>query len=462
MSTLACRKTILGCAWPFGRPAFFRGWRSLATALCTVFLFVGAALAEEPFDPTPHGKPTRESLPNGGYREVYKNKKGERLKEDEFDGAGIKKRTRRIFGYHPNGKEEKIAISKYGVTAGGTVYTPEVETTTYNKDGTPTERSVTKFDEKGASTTKTKTTWPPGSGKDGVTTKYKWNPKLKGPDFTGTPLEGTELPGNWEEEKPRKEKKEKKDRGDSSYTPPTENTASYFRAGEVELRAFAIYAVGNAQETVSRTVHETRTVVRDKKVEKVVLEDVQGKPGLTPVTKEIIEPTEVRERFSRQENTAVGPYSDHAFGAGLDAKFFPCRHVGIGVEGDWLSAENDAWSVFATVTGRYPIEGRCHIAPYVVAGIGGQFADDSRLVGMVGLGVEKRFSPSCGTFIEGRYLFDGNEQNVFELHAGVSMAFGGSDETPGENISLPRERGTGASRSVSWGHIDPLAKELRP
>ena len=293
-----------------------------------------------------------------------------------------------------------------------------------------------------------------------MTRKYKWNPELKGPDFTGTPYEGVELKGNWEEEKPKKEKKEKKDRGDSSYQ-PRDDTA-YFRAGEVQLRAFAVYAVGNAQETVSQTVHETRTVVRDRKVEKIVLEDVPGQQGLTPVKKEIIEPTEVRETVSRREETSAGPYGDHAFGAGIDAKYFPCRHVGVGVEGDWLSAENDAWSVFATVTGRCPIEGRCHIAPYVVAGIGGQFADDSRLVGMVGLGVEKRFSPRCGTFVEGRYLFDGNEQNVFELHVGVSMAFGGSDETPGENISIPHERGVDTERSVSWRHIDPLSKELRP
>ena len=97
-----------------------------------------------------------------------------------------------------------------------------------------------------------------------------------------------------------------------------------------------------------------------------------------------------------------------------------------------------------------------------MAGIGGQFADDSRLVGMGGLGVEKRFSPRCGTFIEGRYLFDGNSENVFEMHVGVSMAFGSSDETPGENISIPHERGGGSAQSDSWRHIDPLAKELRP
>lgn len=437
-----------------------RGWRSLATALCAVFLFSAAAQADEEFDNKPYGKPTREDLPNGGYKEVYKNKKGERVKEDDFDGSGVKKRTKQIHGYHPNGKEEKVSISKYGVTSKGTVYIPEIETTTYDKGGTATERTVSKYNEKNEPTTMTKTTWPPGSGKDGVTRKYKWNPELKGPDFTGTPYEGVELKGNWEEEKPKKEKKEKKDRGDSSYQ-PRDDTA-YFRAGEVQLRAFAVYAVGNAQETVSQTVHETRTVVRDRKVEKIVLEDVPGQQGLTPVKKEIIEPTEVRETVSRREETSAGPYGDHAFGAGIDAKYFPCRHVGVGVEGDWLSAENDAWSVFATVTGRCPIEGRCHIAPYVVAGIGGQFADDSRLVGMVGLGVEKRFSPRCGTFVEGRYLFDGNEQNVFELHVGVSMAFGGSDETPGENISIPHERGVDTERSVSWRHIDPLAKELRP
>ena len=415
-----------------------RGWRSLATALCTVLLFSGAALGKEPFDTTPHGKPTREDLPNGGYKEVYKNKKGERVKEEEFDGSGVKKRTKAIKGCHPNGKEEKVSVSKYGVTSKGTVYTPEIETTTYDKDGTPTERTVSKYNEKGEPATRTETTWPPGSGKDGVTRKYKWNPELKGPDLTGTPYEGVELKGNWEEEKPKKEKKEKKDRGDSSYTPRTENTAAFFRSSEVELRAFAVYAVGNAQETVSHTVHETRTVVRDKTVKKVVLEDIPGKPGLTPVTKEFVEPTEFRETVSRREDTTVGPFGDHAFGAGIDAKYFPCRHVGIGVEGDWLRAENDAWSVLATITARCPIEGRWHVAPYVVAGIGGQFADDSRLVGMVGLGVEKRFSPHCGAFVEARYLFDGNEENVCEIRTGISIVLGaGKNEPPGPVLIPP-------------------------
>ena len=436
-----------------------RGWRSLATALCAVILLVGAAQANDPFfDTTPYGKPTRENLPNGGYKEVYKNKKGERVKEDEFDGSGVKKRTKAIEGYHPNGKEEIIRISKYGVTSNGTVYTPEVERVTYDKDGTPTKRWVTKFNEKGEPTTGTKTTWPFGSGKDGVTKEYKWNPKLKGPDLTGTPFEGVELKGDWEEEKPKKEKKEH--RGGSSYEAP-QKTVAYFRAHELEINIFAISALGNAQEATNRTVRETRTVVRDRTVEKTVLEDIPGQPGLTPVTKEIVEPTEVRETVSHREETTVGPYSDNAFGFGMDAKYFVNRNVGIGVEGDWLSAEHDAWSVFATVTARCPIEGRWHVAPYAAAGIGGQFADDSRLVGMVGLGVEKRFSPGCGTFIEGRWLFDGNAQNVFELHVGVSMAFGGSDETPGENIPIPHERGGGTSQSVSWRHLDPLAKELQ-
>ena len=84
-----------------------RGWRSLANALCAVFLFSAAARADEEFDNRPYGKPTREDLPNGGYKEVYKNKKGERVKEDDFDGSGVKKRTKQIHGYHPNGKEEK-------------------------------------------------------------------------------------------------------------------------------------------------------------------------------------------------------------------------------------------------------------------------------------------------------------------------------------------------------------------
>ena len=85
--------------------------------------------------------------------------------------------------------------------------------------------------------------------------------------------------------------------------------------------------------------------------------------------------------------------ADHAWGGGLDAKYFFCRYVGVGIEG-WavdarqahenvfidfsdgifdrsVSHENNAVaSVLATLTLRYPIP--CtRFAPYVFAGGGG-------------------------------------------------------------------------------------------
>ena len=429
-----------------------------AMAFATALLFANAARAED-FDSNPAGNPTRENLPNGGYKEIYKNEKGERVKEEEFDGSGIQKSTKTIQGYHPNGQEKHTTVEEDGVDKKGNPITKKKTETTYNKDGLPTERIVEENDSNGNPKTRSVTKWPPGSGKDGVTEKFEWDQPLVTvvgkwvPEGKKTKFKKSKGPPPGSDDQPKK--KEDEDR------PRRSDDSSYFRAGEVQLRAFAVLAVGNAQETDSRTVHETRMVVRDRKVQKTVLEDIPGQPGLTPVTKEIVEPTEVRETVSHREETTVGPYDGHAFGFGMDAKYFVCRHVGLGVEGDWLSAEHDAWSVFATVTARFPLEGRCHVAPYAAAGIGGQFADDSRLVGMIAAGVEKRFSPVCGTFIEGRYLFDGNKENVFELRVGVSMAFGHSDETAGENISVPH-RGGGGARSVSWGQIDPLAKELRP
>jgi hypothetical protein len=50
----------------------------------------------------------------------------------------------------------------------------------------------------------------------------------------------------------------------------------------------------------------------------------------------------------------------------------------------------------------------------------------------------KRFSPSCGAFVEARYRFDGEEENVCAIRTGVSIAFGHSDEVPGRSLEIER------------------------
>jgi hypothetical protein len=420
--------------------------RGLLVLMATLFS-VGAAFAAD-FDPTPVGKPIREELPNG-YKEIYKNKNGERVQEDTFDPLGQKKSSKHVVDRHPNGKDKKVETTHYEQKAGQTVEA-RVETYEYDNKGVTTAHKEETIDRdaNGNIKKRTTTTFDPVTGEPtereitdaatGKKTHKVWDPAAK----------------KWKTVKPEKKEDGTRERGDSSFEPAPDSTV-YFHAGELQFRAFAVLAVGNAQKTVTHKVKETKTVTRDVTVEETELVDDPEVGAFVPVTKEIVVPTEFRETTEREEKETIGPYSDNAFGFGMDLKFFPCNHIGIGFEGDWLSAEHDAWTVLGTLTARYPIEGNLHIAPYLAAGLGGQFADTDRLVGMVAVGVEKRFSPVCGTFVEGRYLFDGDQQNVFELRAGVSFAFGPGKETTGQTV-IP-----GGTHSEAWGSINPLAKPLR-
>jgi hypothetical protein len=394
------------------------------------------------------GKPIREDLGNGSYKEIYKNKDGERVQEDTFDGLGQKKSSKHVLERHPNGKDKKTVTTTYEQKGGQTVDTKS-ETFEYDNKGKTTlhKDETIDRDANGNVKKRTITEYNPDTGEptqreiidaNGKKTNKVWDPEKK----------------KWKTVKPPAGGGSDESRSESSFEPSQDSTV-YFHAGELQLRAFAVLAVGNAQKTVTHKVKETKTVTRDDTVKETELVDIPGIPGLTPVTKEVVVPTEFRETTEHEEKETIGPYSDNAFGFGVDLKFFPCNHIGLGIEGDWLSADHDVWTTLATVTARYPMEGNLHIAPYFAAGLGGQFADTDRLVGMVALGVEKRFTPACGTFIEGRYLFDGDQQNVFELRVGLSVAFGPGKDPTGQTI-VP----TG-THSEAWGTINPLAKPLR-
>jgi hypothetical protein len=419
--------------------------RGLLVLLAVLF---GIGAVANAYDPTPSGKPIREEIPDGGHKEIYKNKAGERVQEDTFDALGQKKSSKFILDRHPNGREKQTQTNFYE-QKGGQMVESRTETFEYDNKGKTTlhKDETIDRDANGNVKKRTITTYDPATDEptereiidaNGKKTHKVWDPEKK----------------KWKTVKPEKKESGADERGDSSFEQPADS-AVYFRAGEVQVRAFAVFAAGNAQKTVTHKVKETRTVVRDVTVEETELVDDPNVGAFVPVTKEVVVPTEFRETVTREEKETIGPYHDHAFGFGMDAKYFVNRTVGIGVEGDWLSADHDAWSVFATVTARCPIEGSWHVAPYLAAGIGGQFADDDRLVGMVALGVEKRFNPTCGTFFEGRYLFDGDQQNVFELRVGVSFAFGPGKETTGQTV-IP-----GGTHSEAWSSINPLAKPLR-
>lgn len=156
---------------------------------------------------------------------------------------------------------------------------------------------------------------------------------------------------------------------------------------------------------------------------------------------------------------------DHAWGGGIDAKYFFARYFGLGVEGYGLALNENrgvrlfagngavddrdrrgaAGAVLGTLTLRYPIP--CtRFAPYVFAGGGAIFGgggsadvvfdndggiarvtrDDTRseLIGQFGGGFEIRFTPHIGVLNDFSWnVVDGSKNNFGMARTGINFAF---------------------------------------
>lgn len=149
---------------------------------------------------------------------------------------------------------------------------------------------------------------------------------------------------------------------------------------------------------------------------------------------------------------------DHAFGGGIDAKYFFRRYFGLGVQGFALSVNRDSNNQFSfttrddnsviggalgTFTFRYPIP--CsRFAPYAYVGVGGIFGggtangvfnnnvfqnnndnnDDARIMGQYGAGFEVRFTPHIGLINDIAYgHVEGGHNDFILVRSGVNFAF---------------------------------------
>ena len=158
--------------------------------------------------------------------------------------------------------------------------------------------------------------------------------------------------------------------------------------------------------------------------------------------------------------------ADHAWGGGVDFKYFFHRYFGVGIEGfavDARQAREDVFvdlsdatfsrtfnnhreaigSVLGTFTLRYPIH--CsRFSPYIWGGVGGIFGggerdnvvfengfihtehtgSESRAVGQVGGGMEVRLTPHIGWVSDFSWNFvDGPKNNFGMVRTGVNFAF---------------------------------------
>src|SRR6266700_2558512 len=158
--------------------------------------------------------------------------------------------------------------------------------------------------------------------------------------------------------------------------------------------------------------------------------------------------------------------ADHAWGGGIDLKYFFMRYFGVGIEGwavDARQARQDIFvdfsdnifqssvhhesnaigAVLGTLTLRYPIP--CtRFSPYIFGGGGGIFGggektnvvvndgiirteqtgSESRAIGQVGGGMEVRMTPHIGWVSDFSWNFvDGPKNNFGMVRTGVNFAF---------------------------------------
>lgn len=110
-------------------------------------------------------------------------------------------------------------------------------------------------------------------------------------------------------------------------------------------------------------------------------------------------------------------------GAGLGLSYFITRNLGVGVEG---YSENTTGpfidSASANLTLRLPLGGS-GVAPYVFGGGGQQFDLAKLYFGQAGVGVEYRFTPRFGMFVDARGVVP-NETKYYGVgRLGVRFAF---------------------------------------
>jgi hypothetical protein len=111
------------------------------------------------------------------------------------------------------------------------------------------------------------------------------------------------------------------------------------------------------------------------------------------------------------------------FGAGVGFNYFFCRYLGIG--GDMYSENTTGTfidSASASLILRLPL-GHSGFAPYVYGGGGYLFELGDVWFAQVGAGIEYRFTPHIGTFLDARYVLPDETKYYGVARLGVRFAF---------------------------------------
>jgi hypothetical protein len=114
---------------------------------------------------------------------------------------------------------------------------------------------------------------------------------------------------------------------------------------------------------------------------------------------------------------------DVEFGIGVGLNHFFTRNIGIGVEAYSEDTEKHFLDqASASLIVRFPLGESC-FAPYFYGGGGRQFDPIELSFAQVGAGVELRFTPKVGVFLDARYVFTDGADDHALARLGLRLAF---------------------------------------
>jgi len=126
---------------------------------------------------------------------------------------------------------------------------------------------------------------------------------------------------------------------------------------------------------------------------------------------------------SRFDDLFEHSIEDGVWGGGVGINYFITRNLGIG--GDLNMPNNHGklvdWMA-ANAIARFPIES-AGLAPYVFGGATRMTEPSWQWAGQAGVGLELRFNPVTGIFIDGRYMWPEDTGDILELRTGFRLVF---------------------------------------
>jgi hypothetical protein len=114
------------------------------------------------------------------------------------------------------------------------------------------------------------------------------------------------------------------------------------------------------------------------------------------------------------------------WGGGVGANYFFTRALGLGLDGYWWDGDQTSQEMVSAFSGslilRWPMD-KYHLAPYVLGGGGGTFSGIEQVTFHGGAGMEYRFTPHMGTFVDGRYVFTESTNDYGMVRFGARYIF---------------------------------------